>query len=506
MSHKNENQVNNLDNIKKTKKPKFISDSRARSLRIFSIGSVVVVCALLLVVNIFLDTIAGDKLTLDLTDTKSYSIGDISKELVSNLDQDVEIVGLFELTQANENIFKDFVPLLADYEKNSDGRISVRYVDPIKFPSIFTEIDPNSTIKFPKNTENYLGYFIVKCGDKVKLIYFYDCYSYDPQYQAQYGIDKPISNNVESTFTGIISLVTSKYVPTVYFTTNHGEDSSVNFSNLITSTGILSADLSTISLDAIPEDCSLLIINNPQLDLFKEDIPLITSYISRGGNVMVVSDYSSAGQELTNLNEVLHYVNINLTNSRISENEQNYRTNALSGYESYLEPTGQFQDLASRDFFIYCSFMRGIDVFYNPKSYIAPEKMLITSTNAVLEENGDPTKTGVAGTQCAAMYSLFTGGKAPGEVAVFGSTDFIGDAFISSRSNNPNTAYFMSVALTLIGETNTVQVPVKEIANYNFKNAPTASVQSGWSIVLVAAIPLSFVIIGIVVYKRRKNK
>ena len=505
MSHKNENNMNNVDNTKKTKKPKFISDSRARSLRIFSIGSVAVVCALLLVVNIFLDTIAGDKLTWDLTDTKAYSIGEISKEFVSQLDKDVKIVGMFELTQANEDRYSEFVPLLADYEEESDGRISVRYVDPIKFPSILLELDPNETLKL--DVKDISGNFIVTSGDKVKLINLMDCYTFDEQIYYQTGQYVPISNNVESTFTGIISMVTSEVETNVYFTNNHGETPHVQFSNLLTNNGFSVADLSTISLEAIPDDCALLIINNPQADLFKEDIPLITSYISNGGNVMVVSDFSMAGQDLTNLNEVLHYVNINLTNSRICENSPSYRIYATNGYQSFLVPAGQFAQLASSGNPIYASSMRGIDIFYNPKSYIEPEAMFTTSVNAVLEENGDPTNAGVAGTQCAAMYSLFSGGKAPGEVVVFGSSDFISDDFIGNQTaSNPNTEYFRKIALLLIGDTMGVQVPVKEFVNFNFKNIPSASVQSGWSIVLVAAMPLSFIVMGIIVYKRRKNK
>lgn len=488
-------------NSTQEKRPKNRSDKRARSLRLFSIGSVAVVCAILLVVNLIFDSLAGDRLTWDFTDTKINSIGKISTDLVSKLDKNVEIVGLFELTQDNEKMYSEFVPILADYAAKSNGHITVRYVDPTKYPSIMTELDPNSTIK------PTAGYFVLKCGDNLKVINPYECFTFDQQAYYQNGEYIRTSNNVEFNFTGAISSVTSDIQSNVYFTSNHGEASHVQIGNMLLNNGFNVADLSTLGLSVIPEDCSLLIIDGPQIDLSKDEISLITTYILSGGNLIVVSDYLQSGQDFINLNEVLHSMNLNLTNARICENDMNSRVTATNGYYSRVLPSGTLAGLADTNMNIYASDIRGINIIDNPKSYISPEALLVTSANAVLEENGDPTNVGVAGVQNAAMYSMNTGGKLPGEAVVFGSTIFTNDEYISTYSiNNPNTEFFRKIVLQLVGQTNTIQAPVKKYPNFTLASKPSASVQSFWSVTLVALLPLTFIVIGIVVYKKRKNK
>ncbi len=497
-------QINDLNtdvknNSGREKQPKRQSDKRARSLRIFSVGSVAVLCAMLLVVNLLFDSLVGEKLTWDFTNTKINSIGSVSKGILSKMSKDVEIVGLFELTKDNESKYQYVVPVLQDYAKNSNGHITVKYVDPTKYPSIMTELDPNKT------SNPAAGSFVVKCGDKVKVINYMDCFTFDPQYLAA-GQYVPTSNNVEYTFTGAISTVTSDSQSKIYFSSNHSEASHVQLDTMLTNSGFEVADLSTVELAAIPDDCSLLIINNPQIDLSKTDIPLIASYMEKGGNLVVITDFTSSQLTYGNLNEVLHSMNLNMTNTRICENDQSFRMNATNGYLSYAISAGTFANLTNGSSLVLSS-ARGLATFDNPKSYIKTEAMVTTSGSAVLENNGDPTNVGVPGTQNAAMYSVSTGGKQTSELVVLGTTSFTSDDFISTYTiDNPNTQFFKQVIQKLIGETNTTQVKVKDFPNFTLKSNPSASVQTFWSLTLVAFVPLTFLIIGIVIYNRRKNK
>ena len=199
-------------------------------------------------------------------------------------------------------------------------------------------------------------------------------------------------------------------------------------------------------------------------------------------------------------------MNLNMTNTRICENDQSFRMNATNGYLSYAISAGTFANLTNGSSLVLSS-ARGLATFDNPKSYIKTEAMVTTSGSAVLENNGDPTNVGVPGTQNAAMYSVSTGGKQTSELVVLGTTSFTSDDFISTYTiDNPNTQFFKQVIQKLIGETNTTQVKVKDFPNFTLKSNPSASVQTFWSLTLVAFVPLTFLIIGIVIYNRRKNK
>ncbi len=498
MSHINDNK----DDLQKDKKSRLNKniDKRSKSLRFFSIGSVVFIIAILIVVNLLFDSVLSEKLSWDLSSTKINSIGDVSKGIVSKLDKEVEIVGLFELTEETQTQYEEFIPVLADYAAKSNGHISVRYVDPVKYPSIMTELDPNNTID---PTE---GSFVVKSTDKLKIINPGDCFTFDEQAYYQYGTIVKTSNDVEYNFTGAIAAVTSDVVTKAYFTTNHKESTHVQLNSLLSNNAIDVEDISTLELTAIPDDCELLIIDNPQEDISTSDIPLLTEYLANGGKLIVIAGFESADLTFPNLNEVLHTMNLNITNSRLSENDMTYRVQATSGYIGYADiPAGTFASAAANQYLILAS-VRGVSVFDNPKSYIKTEPVITSSSSAVLETNGDPTQIGVPGIQNIAMYSANSGGKVTSEAVVIGSTYLTSDEFIGQYSlNNQNVTFFSSIALKLVGNANTTQVEVKQIPNYTLTSAPTANTQAVWSVILIAVLPLTFIVIGVVVYKKRKN-
>jgi len=499
------NQINNTKKeesrtMKSLLKKNKNADKRARSLRLFSVGSVIIIIAILLVINLLFDSVFSGKLSWDLSSSKVNSISDVSQGILSKMSKDVEIVGLFELTKAAEAQYTDFVPLLSDYAAKSNGHITVRYVDPVKYPSIITELDPNNTIK------PAAGSFVVKCGSKAKAVNPSDCFSYDEQTYYQTGNMVATSNNIEYNFTGAISSVLSDAIIKAYFTSNHKEATHAQLNTVLTNIGMEAADLSTIELAAIPADCSLLIIDDPIEDISTTDIPLLTNYLNNGGKLIVLTEYVSANPTFTNLNQVLHTMNLNISDSRLSENDMSYRLQATTGYMSYADmPAGTFSAAAYTGELLITD-ARGIDVFDNPKSYITTEPLITSSASAVLESNGDPAQTDVAGVKNIAMYSVNSGGTAKSEALVIGTTTLTSDEFINQYSvNNNNTNYFGTIALHMVGNTNTVQVDVKQITNYKLASAPAANMQGIWSVVLMAVIPMTFIVIGIVVYKKRKN-
>lgn len=502
MSHINENLDEASVNVKgngKGNKNRNV-DKRARSLRFFSIGSVLLIIAILLIINIFFDSAFGDKLSWDLSASKVNSISDVSRGIVAKMDKDVEIVGLFELTKDAETTYSDFIPLLADYAAQSNGHITVRYVDPVKYPSIMTELDPNKVVN-PS-----AGFFVVRCGDKVKVVNPSDCFTYDQQALMQYGSYVATSNNVELNFTGAISTVTSDLLTKAYFTTNHGEDSHVQLNTLLSNNGIEVADVSTLELTAIPDDSSILIIDDPQADISTNDILLFTDYLGKGGKIIVISGFEAADMTFPNLNEVLHTMNLNITNSRINENDMTYRIQATTGYMSYADiAAGTFAPSAYAQAIVLAD-ARAMNVFDNPKTYIVTEPIITTSSLAVLEENGNPAQSGVPGTQNIAMYSANSGGKVKSEAIVIGTTYLTSDDYIGQYSlNDQNVTFFSSIVNKLLGNISTVQVEVKQIPNYALTSVPAANMQGIWSVVLIAVLPMVFIVIGVVIYKKRKN-
>ncbi|MBQ7376947.1 MAG: Gldg family protein [Clostridia bacterium] len=109
--------------------------------------------------------------------------------------------------------------------------------------------------------------------------------------------DTPIAYVGEQMFAYLIGSVVHSNRPTVYFTTQHGESSTLALGNLF---GLGGYTVKTIdlTLESIPEDATMLVISNPTYDFSKgaegsgiiAEIEKLESYLARGGNLTVFFD------------------------------------------------------------------------------------------------------------------------------------------------------------------------------------------------------------------------
>ena len=93
-----------------------------------------VVLAIAVVFNLVVGKLPSQYRNVDLSQTKLSTIGDTTKELVSNLDQDVTIYQIAESGSENETIQK----LLERYEGLS-SHVKVETMDPVLHPNFVSE-------------------------------------------------------------------------------------------------------------------------------------------------------------------------------------------------------------------------------------------------------------------------------------------------------------------------------------------------------------------------------
>src|SRR5690606_30344894 len=120
--------MNTNKNEMKTKIKDFFQSKKFKygSNAIIMIAAVVV---LVLLVNRAADKLGLSDIKLDLTKHILYSIGDETKQILSELDKDVVIYGLFDDEKIGSGEeYKDVIELLGKYD--DDPRVEVKYVDP----------------------------------------------------------------------------------------------------------------------------------------------------------------------------------------------------------------------------------------------------------------------------------------------------------------------------------------------------------------------------------------
>jgi hypothetical protein len=200
------------------------------------------------------------------------------------------------------------------------------------------------------------------------------------------GEDQVFSYDGEYKMATLFHSLTSKDHPVAYFVTNHGEiyydtenkdhpgnSETLSLYRLLTERGLVVKTLNLAEVDEVPDDCALLIINNPQGDYgydpekgdsyaYQSETEKLDRYLVREqGSIMVATDYRLvADGKLDNLKEFLYEWGFELGDKVLSDagsylaNEQNPNdyTNVVGQYVT-VEDTyayaiyGAYADLTS---------------------------------------------------------------------------------------------------------------------------------------------------------------
>lgn len=223
------------------------------------------------------------------------------------------------------------------------------------------------------------------------------------------------SYNGEYKIATLIKSLTAVERPSAYFVTNHGEtyydvdnpesEGSIKcaaFYDLLVARGLAVKTLDLSREEEIPEDCVLLIINNPRSDFTYDEDKLTDLYhytetdkidkylVRREGAIMVAKDYAI---ELPTLEQFMHEWGIDFSNSLVKDeittggaisttnNDGKSGTDLIGVYDTDKESYGyaiygDFASLASAPRFIVsntgyikCSYDEATQIFESGSSY-----------------------------------------------------------------------------------------------------------------------------------------
>ena len=223
------------------------------------------------------------------------------------------------------------------------------------------------------------------------------------------------SYNGEYKIATLIKSLTAVERPSAYFVTNHGETyydvenpesagslASAAFYDLLVARGLAVKTLDLSAVDEIPEDCVLLIINNPRTDFTYDEDKLTNLYhytetdkidkylVRREGAIMVAKDYAI---ELPTLEQFMHEWGIDFSNSLVKDevtsggaisttnNDGVTGTDLIGVYDTDTESYGyaiygDYASLSSAPRFIIsntgyitCSYDEATQVFESGSSY-----------------------------------------------------------------------------------------------------------------------------------------
>lgn len=469
---------------------------RSRAFRAggYSLAAAAIVIAIAVALNLMVGALPASWTKVDLTDTGLYSLSSQTEQLVAELEEDVTVYWIVQDGSQDSTMEQ----LLERY-KSLSKHLKVEEKDPVVYPS-FAQQYTDSTL--------YNNSLIVVCGDRSRYISYYDIYVTD--YSSYYTNGTTSTQFAgESELTSAIDYVTNEDLPMVYTLTGHGEsDLPSELSEGAEDENLLLEELSLVNGEAVPEDADAIILYSPQRDISSDEKDTLLTYLQGGGKLLLVTDYTDT--DMPNLAELMEYYGTALMDGLVLEGDSNHH---MRGYNYYLLPDVSSHDitqpLVDGGYYILMPLAQGITVSDELRDGLTVTELLTTSDSAYAKadgynittfdkEDGDvdgPFALGVAITE------EVEGGQTG---IVWLTTSYMFDSDNNMRVAGANNDLFLNALDWMCQRESAISIRAKDLSTEYL--TVSSSEASTWSAILVAVVPLAFLVGGAVVTIRRRRR
>lgn len=479
--------------MKQEHKASIFKTRRFRSGGYAVIVSVIVVLVVV-AVNLFMGQLPSTATKFDTTSQKLFTFSEQTEQLLKNLKDNVTLTLVAEKGSEDETT----IELLNRYKALSD-KITVNTVDPVvqpKFTSNYTKDDVAANSVIVESTKRNK----VVAND---VIYQYD-YS---NYYTTGNYD--VSFNGESALTSAIDYVTSETLPTIYQLQGHGETALAGgLKTAVDNANLTVKDLSLLSMEAVPDDCSTLLIYAPTSDLNSDEVTKIITYMDKGGRLLLITDYSDTSRP--NLKQLVNNYGVDMSGGIVVEGDLNH---CLRGYQHYLLPSIEAhaitQPIKDGNLYILMPASEGIVKLSDYRSSLTIASLLTTSDQAYNKLN--PSQTTTFDRAEGDTSGPFDVGVAVSETVAdketrmvwFSTSQFLVDQ-INQMVSGANQDLFINSLNWMCERENSISIQAKSLSQASL-TVPSGSANL-FSALLAVVLPLCVLGIGIfVVVKRRKR-
>ncbi len=475
---------------------------RSRSFRHGTMATVLSVCfvAAIVLINV-IASILVDRypITVDLTSNKVFEISDESIDYIQNIDKDINVYVLAtEEDFANNNkYYQQANTVINKYALYSD-HIHISYID------IYTDVDFAG--QYPNETLSY-GQVLLDCEGRYQVLTAYDLFDVNEQYGS---IE---SSTTEQAMTGAIMNLTDSNPINVVFLTGFGSNNRTDASNLksiLTNNGYLTSEINYLSED-IPEEADAVVLCSPTSDLTSELADKLSLWLENDGDFNHTLLYFADGSQpsLPVLEGVLEEWGIGVESGYLAETDQSHVYNSYT----YLLAEYQENDIidATTDKPILMPNAKPLSVLWENNSNRYAQTILSTYSSAVIvpedvDENWqlsdgeqDSYALGVLGWRLAYQGTV----AHTSYVAAFGSMDMTNSVFTSMSALN-NGEYLIQLMNEMTGKEAGITIVGKELGTETLGiSAGQANVIGGF---FQYALPVIVIVVGVVVWVRRRNK
>jgi len=448
----------------------------------YAAGTTAIVIAIVIILNLIVGQLPSNLVQLDITDSKLYTISQISKDYLAKLDKEVEIIVVAEQNTIDERITK-----FLDKYAALTPKITVTEVDPVENPTILKtyNISQNSLVVRCQETGKHTN---VPFSD----IVVYDVYSYYTT-----GRYTETEFDAEGQITSAVDYVVKDSTTKVYTLEGHGEATlPVSALNLIDKANIKTDTVNLLIDGGIPDDCDLLISYAPEKDLAVDELTMLRNFLQGGGKLLLLLDSDS----LKNFNTLLAEYGMEMVEGFVADTSRSYQSPYF--LLPKISTSSEITSGLAADAMALIPRARGLILKDPERDSITTESFMTTSDNAfAVTDNEKVPGTYTIGATAVEKIGSEEEEENTSRLTVITASSMIDPTITDSFANVVNLDIFMkAVSLDLKDISNIVIQPKSLDTPYNtIKNAKL------WSILFIFIIPLILLVGGFMYWLKRRK-
>jgi hypothetical protein len=461
-------------------------NKKNKKIGFFSATAVVVVIIVAILANLLITKLDW---SYDVSQNKMYTLSDQTKSILADNTEDITFYVLSSKSDFN-TVYKQIVK---QYEKASD-HINVEYKDLENYPTFAQEYLDDSSAEADEQS------IIVACGDKHRYLSSYDFVSYSFDYTTY--TQSADSLELESLLTEAINYVISDNTPIIYTLTGHNEaELSSTTEGYMQGDNFEVKELNLLTEDAVPDDCEILLINGPQVDISKDDAKKIKTYLEGDGKLYFIANATT--DDIPNFKSILKTYGITMEKGVVIEGD----SNKYMQMPTYLLPTIESSDITSaiQNQYVLVPISKGFtygdteDADYTITPLLSTSDQAyskVDTSSSVIEKEDDDIDGPFS-------VSLQVDTEDGGKMIVLGSVNLLEDQ-IDSAVSGTNTDFVLNGINYLAQQESKISVRAKSLSTN--QATITAFTQKALMVGTIFVIPAIVILIGIFVVLRRRSK
>ncbi len=439
-------------------------------------------------------------LSADLTANGNFDLGEDSKEVLSLLDDNINIYALASKNSYDGNSYLIQVRKILEQYPKFSKHVNLEFVD--------FAADPTFTTQYP-NLDLSEGDVLVVGPESTKQIQLASMFNYT--YDTNQNLNITGSRAEEAISSAIVSVITEDPVNVSVLTGNAVSEDRNTLEAILVDNNFVVNELDMVTGDF--SESEILVLLAPQQDLSEDVLKKIDSFLYNNGEYGRTLIYSADVNqpELPNLEVFLREWGIQIDKGAVFETDENN----VYGYQPYYPFTKYTDDtfvtlLRDQSKKVLVPLARPITKLFDFKDNKTVTQLLdFTSTTGVRPENaGENFTTDDSirrGPMPAMLFSTLTVGSdvKPSQVLVSPSTAMFSSTMLGNTSI-ANSEYLIAILNTITQREDAVSIEAKSLAGNTLTISSKAA--SAWGVVLCIVVPVLILAAGILIYLKRRYR